>query len=271
MYKLSAFADEAAKDLEGQIAALKRNRIPLLEIRNIDGVNVKDFTESYAKEVARVLSDHGIGISAIGSPLGKEEITLDFPRYLDTVKRVCETACLLSADRIRMFSFFHAEKERDTVIDYLGQMVEVAKSYGVSLCHENEKEIYGDTLSRVLDLLDNVKGLECIYDPANFVQCGEDTKKTLAVLQDRTVEFHIKDCLKAGGEIVPAGYGDGNIADIVKAANGRVLTLEPHLFLFEGYASIDSTELRHRFTYQSNAEAFDAAVTALRAIAPEEA
>ena len=42
--KLCAFADEASSMLDGQISALKRNDIPYLEIRGIDGKNIKDVT-----------------------------------------------------------------------------------------------------------------------------------------------------------------------------------------------------------------------------------
>ena len=34
MIRLSAFSDEAAKDLDGQIEALKRNGIPYTELRS---------------------------------------------------------------------------------------------------------------------------------------------------------------------------------------------------------------------------------------------
>ena len=38
-----------------------------------------------------------------------------------------------------------ASKESNEVIDRMGQMLDVADSYGVKLGHENEKGIYGDT------------------------------------------------------------------------------------------------------------------------------
>ena len=40
---LSAFADEAAQDLEGQIQALITNKVPGIELRTVDSVNVADF------------------------------------------------------------------------------------------------------------------------------------------------------------------------------------------------------------------------------------
>ena len=50
----------------------------------------------------------------------------------------------------------------------------------------------------------------------------------------------------------------------------KVLTLEPHLAVFEGYAQIDNSEMKNKFAYASNGEAFDAAVKALKNILIEQ-
>ena len=49
MIKLCGFADEAASDLQEQIAALKRNGISLLELRTIAGKNIADFSDQEAE------------------------------------------------------------------------------------------------------------------------------------------------------------------------------------------------------------------------------
>ena len=54
MIKLCAFADEAESSLVGQIAALKRNNIPYLELRSIAGKNVRDFSLDEAREYAKI-------------------------------------------------------------------------------------------------------------------------------------------------------------------------------------------------------------------------
>ena len=41
--KLCAFSDEADPSLEGQIAALKRNNIPYMEMRGVNGKNVTEY------------------------------------------------------------------------------------------------------------------------------------------------------------------------------------------------------------------------------------
>ena len=68
-------------------------------------------------------------------------------------------------------------------------------------------------------------------------------------------------------QLVPAGYGDGQIPKLVRGINrDTVLTLEPHLKVFGSYAAIDGEEMKHRFRFASNGEAFDAAVKAMKDI-----
>ena len=57
---------------------------------------------------------------------------------------------------------------------YLNEMAETAERFGVTLYHENEKEIYGDRSERVLEIMKNVKKLKYVYDPANYLQVGEE-------------------------------------------------------------------------------------------------
>ena len=267
MIQLCAFADEAESSLEGQIAALKRNGIPYLELRSIAGKNVKDFSLEEAKAYAKSLTENGIAVWSIGSPIGKVGIDVDINGYMKDLKHVCELANIFGTTRIRMFSFFHAVEKREKVMEYLQKMADFAKEYGVELYHENEKDIYGDVLDRVLDIMQSVNGLKYIYDPANYLQCEEPAEKTLATLIDKTDYFHIKDVIVATGELVPAGYGDGRIDELVAGVVGdKVLTLEPHLAVFDAYASIDNSEMKHKFHFTNNNEAFDAAVNALKKI-----
>ena len=267
MIRLSAFADEAGKSLSAQIAALLRNDIRLTELRSVDGKNVSELTLSEAREIGATLAGNGISLSALGSPMGKVSIAVDFDKYLDSVKHMCELSSIFGADKIRMFSFFEAYNERDRVIEYLSKMVEVADSYGIYLCHENEKKIYGDTVERVLDLAANVKGLRFVYDPANFLQVNEPSDKTLDAVHGICEYFHIKDVISATGELVPAGEGDGNIPELVRRINkDTVLTLEPHLKVFGGYDKIDGEKMQHRHHFATNDEAFDAAVSALKGV-----
>ncbi len=265
--KLCAFSDEADNSLDGQIAALKRNNIPYMEMRNVNGKNVTELSLDEAKEVCAKLSENGIKVWSIGSPIGKVDINTDFDEYLKLVKHTCELAVILGAKNIRMFSFFEAYNEREKVLKYLNILAETAKEYGVYMCHENEKDIYGDTAARVKDIMDNTTGLKFIYDPANYLQCGENADTTLDMFHAKTDYFHIKDVVAASGAIVPAGCGDGKIDELVaRIKDDKTLTLEPHLTVFDGYASIDKTEMKHEYTFKNADEAFDVGVSSLKKI-----
>lgn len=270
MIRLAAFSDEADALLDGQIKAMLDNDISLIEIRAAEGKGVAEFTVSEAKEYNKKLCDNGISVWSVGSPLGKVDINVGFDKYLDYVKHVCELACIFKTDKIRMFSFYNAYNERNKVLDYLNRITETGKEYGVFMCHENEKDIYGDVSERVEDILNNVKDIKCVYDPANFIQCDESADKTLEKIYRRADYFHIKDVIASTQEIVPAGYGDGKIDKMVAMVNeDKVFTLEPHLKAFIGYSDLDKTAMKNKLSFISGREAFDFAVKAFKKILME--
>lgn len=268
MIKLSAFADESDASFDGQLAALKRNGIEYIEVRGLDGTNVSDISEEKAAKYANGFAEAGIKVWSIGSPIGKIKISDDTDAHLEKLRHVCRLAKIFGTDKIRMFSFYEAFGEAEKVFSLLSEMVKIADEYGIKLCHENEKKIYGDTLERVLEIADRVPGLRFIYDPANFIEVGEDPESTLPLLHGMSEYFHIKDVISATGQLVPAGYGDGRIGDLIEMIGDRdkVLTIEPHLKVFKGYSEIDDTEMKNKFHYASNSEAFDAAVSALKEV-----
>ena len=272
---LSAFADEASSVFTEQLEALKRHNIPLLEIRGVDGKNIIDLTDEELDTVCEKLNAYGIGISSIGSPIGKIGIYEDYAAHFEKFKRTVEIAKKLGTDRIRMFSFFMPHDEDpeihfETVVARLKEMVEYAEAHGVHCCHENEKEIYGDVLSRVVKLQEAVPGLRCIFDPANYIQCLDRPIENFKVLFPIIDYMHIKDAFLENGAVVPAGEGDGSVPEILAALNETdntyILTLEPHLFVFSGLQNLQTEELTHKYAYESSEAAFDAAINALKAI-----
>lgn len=265
MIKLCAFSDEASDSVEGQITALSRNNIKLIELRSIGGVNVKDFTDEQARDYAKKLVENGIKVWSIGSPLGKIDIAENFSEYEKTVRRVYEIANIFECDKVRVFSFYNAYGESEKVFENLRRMVKIAGEYGITLYHENEKGVYGDVVGRVENIAANVSGLKFVFDPANYVQEGEDVTAALKKVGKQTTYFHIKDAIKGSGEIVPAGEGNGEIEKLISLVTGdKVFTLEPHLSLFTAYTAIDDTELKNRYHFATNDESFDFAVNALK-------
>lgn len=273
--KIYAFADEASSDIDEQIKAMKENGLDGLEIRNVDGVNIAEISDGKAHEVRKKLDGTGLRVWTIGSPIGKIDIEKDdFALHTEKFKRTLELADILCAENIRLFSFFTPEENRadykEKVIERLGRFAEIAKGSGITLCHENEKEIYGDIPERCLEIQKALSEIKAIFDPANYVQCGVDTLKAWEMIRPYVKYLHIKDAL-ADGSVVPAGKGIGNvkfILDDFRRNGGDCVTLEPHLAVFDGLKSLekegDTSVVGEVYKYSSNTEAFAAAADALK-------
>lgn len=273
-FKFAAFADESSPILSGQIDALKRNGFDYLEIRNINGKNISDLTLSEAKEIAAQLADQGLAVKSLGSPIGKIQVDGDYAAHLDLYKHTLDLASVFGADKIRLFSFYIPKGMdpaacRDTVLRRMDDFVVLAKPHGVTACHENEKGIYGDIASRCLDLHRNVPGLAAVFDPANFIQCGQDTLEGWEMLCDYVNYMHIKDALP-DGRVVPPGEGIGYVPVLLEkfaAQGGKLLSLEPHLSDFVGLKSLEregEESIVGSLSFESNEAAFDHAAKALK-------
>lgn len=269
---LSAFADEASNTLDGQIAALKRNGIPLLEPRNIGG-GIIDKTDDELKEIRRKLDEVGVGISSLGSPIGKYKIEDDFEPHLNSFFRALRACEILGTDKMRVFSFFvrkdELDKYRPEVMLRMNVMLDEAAKHGVTLCHENESNIYGETPERVSDLLASNPTLYGVFDAANFIMENCSVTDGFSATAARLKYIHIKDMVASAKVNVPVGEGDGKYDEILQAVDKLtegtvILTLEPHLHFFRAFAQIDSHQFHSAKDFASGDEAFDFAATALK-------
>lgn len=241
MWTLSGFADEIDPDLDTQCRVLTELGIRHLEFRSAWGTNVLDLSDEELTRVAETLAAQGIGVTSIGSPIGKVKVTDDFSTHLDRFHRALTVADRLGAPVIRLFSFFIPDGEdpndhRDEVLRRLSAIAAAAKGRGVVLALENEKKVYGDVPRRLLDVFESVgaEHLRLAWDPANFVQNGvRPYDDAFPVLRQYLEYVQIKDAVAATGEVVPAGEGDGQLRPTFAALRDGgydgVVSLEPHL------------------------------------------
>ena len=275
--RIHAFADEASPRIDEQIQAMLRNGLQGVEIRGVDGENVSAISLDKAREVRRKLDDSGLVTFSIGSPIGKIDIVKDdFKAHLNVLRHTLEVADVLGAKYIRMFSFYipageAPEKFRSQVMDQLHEMADAAEGSGIRLCHENEKDIYGDVAPRCLEILKEIPEIAGIFDPANFVQSGQDTAEAWEMLKDYILYMHIKDALP-DGRVVPSGKGAGHVPEIVRdflKRGGTCMTVEPHLATFSGFGGLEREGAKSvvgEYVYRDNQEAFDVACGALKDI-----
>lgn len=278
---LSAFADEYSPDIDRQLEMLAENGIRYIEPRHLLGKNISELTEAEVKDGAARMKNAGIGVSSLGSPLGKVSLKADFCAHLEMAKRLMETANVMGTQRIRMFSFYLPAGTtradcRGEVLDRLGQLLELAESYGITLCHENEAKIYGESPEDCLELLSAFGGkLRQVFDMGNFV-LGQykPYPEAYGLLKDYISYFHIKDSLYRGA-IVPPGLGEASVAEILRdfAANTEkpcFATLEPHLETFDGLNRLTEQSFENPYKFESKEQAFLEAVRRMQAILTEE-
>lgn len=267
---ITAFADEYSASFEEQLQALRGFDIGYIELRHLDGKNISLLGEKEAKDVKAMLDAFGIKASAIGSPLGKIKLDGDLSAHMETARRVFETANILDTKLVRIFSFYaplgkEISDMKGDVLDYLEKLVVLAREYGVTLCHENEAKIYGDTPSRCKELLVHFGGeLKCVFDMGNFVVEGVEPYAAYELLKDDIAYFHIKDALFEGA-IVPAGKGDAKIKEILLAhreyaSEDFFVSLEPHLQTFSGLNALVGRAFKNPYQYVDAKAAFADAV-----------
>ncbi len=254
---ISGFADEISTDFDEQLAVVKRLGMEYISLRTADGKGIADYTAAEAEQkLLPRLKQAGIKVSSLGSPIGKIRIDDDaaYQRQLGQLDELGRICGVLDCRYIRMFSFFIPETEHPSaytaeVERKIAGFLDVAKRHGMTLIHENEKDIYGDIDTRCLDLMAAFEDqpLAMAFDFANFVQCGVDPWQAYQRLRPYVKYIHIKDAVAACQENVVCGTGEGRIADILHTAiqcDGYrgFLTLEPHLVLFDALASLEQKD-----------------------------
>ena len=254
-WTLTGFADEASPDFAEQMALLNELGVRHLEFRSAWRTNVLDLDEAQLADVTAMLDAAGVTVSSIGSPIGKIKISRDLEPHLDRMRHAARLANRFGARYVRVFSFFvdqgdNPDRHRDEVIRRMAAIARIAEEHDVVALHENEKHIFGDIPRRCVDIVESVGSphLRLIMDPANFVQCGvHPFTDAYAAMRPFLEYMHVKDAEFGAEVVLPAGEGDGQVREVVRAlaADGfdGFFSLEPHLGQFDAFGGMCGPEL----------------------------
>ena len=274
MAKLSAFADEVTDDFLGQVKYLSKENVGYIEPRFINKKNIMDLNKRQLNEAKKMIKNHGLKVSAIGSPIGKVRLDEPFEPHLDKFKHAVDLALLFETPYIRMFSYYAPQGQniddyRDQVMERMAAKIEVLtkEDVDVTMVHENEAKIYGHTAEHCVDIVETINSpkLRLVYDPANFVwaeKITDNVKSCWPVMKPYVVHIHIKDW-KLGAKDVGSipGEGDGQIkellAELAAMDYDGCLTMEPHL------------QAGGQFGGSTGPELFSKAIAAVRDLAAE--
>ena len=89
MWTLTGFADEISPELDEQLDTIADQSIGFVELRSVWNKNVLDLTDDEVEKVGGAMSERGIGVSSIGSPIGKVPIAEDFAPHLESSAGRC--------------------------------------------------------------------------------------------------------------------------------------------------------------------------------------
>lgn len=235
---ISGFSNQIDKNIDVQFSVLNKLGIEYFEPREIDEKNISLLTLAESKALKHKMDKAGIKASSIVSSIGKVDICHSDKQF-ELFKHVVEIAKILDTKFIRIYSFYNAYGSKDAVISALSELTAYAKKENITLLLENENNTYTGTPERCIEILDavNSDNLKVSFDPASFVQCGEDTIKAFEMLKKHIAYINIKDS-REDSTIVPAGAGKGNIKYILDSlkADGYngFLSLKPDLGTING-------------------------------------
>lgn len=238
----SIFSDEVSDNIEQQVAFCQKNKIKYIEMRSIDNKNILEFEINIIKKIAKKLKSNGIKVNALGTAIGKKDF--DFRNKDEKMlRKAIEVAKILECTRIRIFSYYLSDNKHE-VFQWIKQMSDIARRENIILCIENEKNTNFQTIEDGFRLIAHLKKqASFVFDPANFVQCGEDSLIAYDKLEEYISYMHLKDVNKEGLNVL-IGDGEANIMNILerylkKDRENKGITLEPHLAKFRYLEFID--------------------------------
>jgi len=252
---LTGFADEAAPDVEGQIRATKELGWRCIEARRMGSANIHDIPDDEFEQVCAKLEAAGIEINCFGSTIANwgKRIDEPFESSLAEARRAIPRMQRLGTRLVRIMSFAVLEdREPDDQMAEerfrrLRELVRMFTDAGLQPVHENCMNYGGMGWPFTLRLIENVPGLELVFDTGNPVGSADRSKpkpyprqsswEFYTHVKEHIAYVHVKD-----GVYDPAsgrtrytwpGEGEGDVKRIVKdlldSGYDGGFSMEPHM------------------------------------------
>ncbi len=245
-FRISGFGDEISDELSVQLRVLSELGLDGLEPRRVqlpgaETKNIVELSDPELQTMRRMLDDHGLACSQVGSPVGKAPVDSDLQIQFRQLEGAIRAARALDSGYIRVFGFQPAHGEplaadRPAALDAFQRIAEHAAALdpAITLSLENEHDLFDNTPAACAEFL-ALEGapISMCFDPGNFVRGGvRPFDEAWPVLGKATRMIHVKDFDRGIADWAPAGAGDGQLADVLGAADPATvayLSLEPHL------------------------------------------
>jgi sugar phosphate isomerase/epimerase len=188
-FKLGAISDGFSQDFEEALKTMNSYGLSWVEIRNVYGIYNTEASPAQIRRLKDSLDKYGFRVSVIDSALFKCTLPgtapvknardiLTYREQNDLLKRACDRAHALGADKVRGFTFWRVAepaKLSERVAEELTKAAEIADRAGVRLVIENEESCNAATgreLASVLAIAP-VRSLGANWDVGNGYTQGE--------------------------------------------------------------------------------------------------
>ena len=243
---ISGIADEAATDIDGQIAVHQELGWRHIELRCVDKVNLCMADDALFEKTADAITASGLQVSGFGASVANwsRPVTGDFQIDIDELARAIPRMQRLDCPFIRVMSWpndtdrpLADEAWRDEAVRRLKELARMAEDGGIVMVHENCNGWGGEGPDQTLELLQRVDSpaLKLVWDTGNPVGYGQDAFSYYRAVRDHVVYVHIKDYQQDadGGRAVYPGEGEGavrkTIQDLLSRGYDGGFSIEPHM------------------------------------------
>jgi len=222
VFKLSVITDEVSQDLEVVARFAQRFNLNGLEIRSLWDKKPQELLGELGK-IKKILSDHGLEISAIASPFFKADIDSEkeYQEHLEILRNCGELAKSLGTNIVRGFTFWRKgslDGYLERIVEKFQKPLEIIEAEGIILGIENEPSTFvgnGRELALFLDRLGS-RNVKALWDPGNdtFDPSGEiPYPDGYGHVRGRIVHVHVKDGVRHGaeGKYEGAAVGEGDV------------------------------------------------------------
>jgi len=253
-FKLGVITDEITQDFEKALAWVKGYGLEWVELRNVWGKYITEFTPDEVKRAKDLLAKYNLRVSVLDSAYFKTTLPGTTSKFADgkgdfaanehekqdaLLERAFGRAKDFGTDKVRIFSFWRVEDPHtvfDRVAKELEKTAEIAKRESIRLVLENESACNVATGAEGAAMLNAVKApsLGLNWDPGNAYAAGERPFPDGYDLLDkkRLWHMHLKDAEGKGEVWRPIGGGKidylGQFRAILKDGFTGTMSLETH-------------------------------------------
>ncbi|WP_243787952.1 sugar phosphate isomerase/epimerase [Saccharopolyspora gloriosae] len=239
--KLAGIGDEAAVDLTGQLAAIRRLGWSGIELRTVDGVALADLTADDLRRTVRQVRAAELDVVCLASRIGNWErpITAPFDADLRELDALAEQCGEFGTRYVRIMSYPNdglGEPEWGArARERVALLAERAVEHGITLLHENCAGWAATDADRMSRLLAAAPSLRLLFDTGNGIDHGYEALDLLRPIAGHVAHVHVKDATGSPGAATYVRPGDGNarvvecLRLLLNSGYAGTFSLEPHL------------------------------------------